>query len=175
MVARVLDCTHRYARAVPAGATLVAFHPVTTESDGAAQFTEVLEGALALGSDVHVVWPNSDPGSHEMSRVLHSYRDRVATHRKLTPEQWTLAMRDCAVLVGNSSAGLREGSFIGTPTVNVGTRQQGRERASNVTHAPPNRTAIAIAAEAQAQHGPYDRSELYGDGHAAARIVEYLK
>jgi len=83
-------------------------------------------------------------------------------------------MLSCACAVGNSSAPLREGAFVGVPTVNVGTRQQGRDRADNVVDAGYNRREIVAAVERQLAHGRYSSSHLYGDGGAGARIAKIL-
>jgi UDP-N-acetylglucosamine 2-epimerase len=81
----------------------------------------------------------------------------------------------CKVLVGNSSVGIRECSFLGVPVVNIGTRQQGRERAKNVVDVSHAADAILEAVELLQQpwitrHG----STLYGDGHAGERIAGIL-
>ncbi len=81
---------------------------------------------------------------------------------------------NCAVLVGNSSSGLREGAFMGTPCVNIGTRQQGRERAENVTDVGYDSGAIEAAIRKQLKHGKYPRSKLFGDGTAGRQIAEIL-
>jgi len=76
--------------------------------------------------------------------------------------------------VGNSSASIREGAFVGTPAVNIGSRQDGRERAPNVVDVGHDRKSIADAIRRQVEHGPYAPAHLYGDGQAGARIAEVL-
>ena len=83
-------------------------------------------------------------------------------------------MRRTACLVGNSSSGIREGAFIGTPVVNIGSRQDMRERGSNVLDAGHDRDAIAAAIDRQARHGGYPTEPIYGDGRAGERIAEIL-
>jgi len=77
-------------------------------------------------------------------------------------------------LVGNSSAGIREGSFLGVPVVNIGSRQAGRERGPNVRDVPYDRRAIQQAIEDQLAHGPYPSDPTYGQGDAGRRIAEKL-
>jgi len=77
-------------------------------------------------------------------------------------------------MVGTSSAALREGSFLGTPAVTVGSRQQGRERGSNLVEVEHDRAAIVDAIRDQLAHGPYERSSLFGDGTAGAKIADKL-
>ena len=77
-------------------------------------------------------------------------------------------------LIGNSSASIREGAFLGTPAVNVGSRQQGRERGANVTDVGHDREQIVDAVQRQAAHGRYPSEHIYGDGGAGKRIAKIL-
>jgi UDP-N-acetylglucosamine 2-epimerase len=83
-------------------------------------------------------------------------------------------MNRTACLVGNSSSAIREGAFIGVPAVNVGTRQQARQRAANVQDVPHERSAIAAAIATQVRHGKYAQEPIYGDGCAGQRIADVL-
>ena len=74
----------------------------------------------------------------------------------------------------NTSSGIREGSYIGTPVVNIGTRQEGREQAGNVIHVKHHVEAITEAIHAQIDHGTYPGSDLYGYGTAGTKIAEIL-
>jgi GDP/UDP-N,N'-diacetylbacillosamine 2-epimerase (hydrolysing) len=77
-------------------------------------------------------------------------------------------------MVGNSSAALREGAFLGTPAVSVGSRQQNREHGPNVVFVENDRDQILDALREQVAHGPYGRAETFGDGLAGRRIAEIL-
>jgi UDP-hydrolysing UDP-N-acetyl-D-glucosamine 2-epimerase len=82
-------------------------------------------------------WPNTDHGSSTISKMLRSEREKVEISKvrylvNLPPEDFIDLTLKSRILVGNSSFGLRESSFIGLPVINVGTRQKGRQRASNV-------------------------------------------
>lgn len=94
--------------------------------------------------------------------------------KSFTPEDFYRVLNSAAVAVGNSSSFIREGSYLGTPAVIVGTRQQGRERAKNVIEVANKREAISSAIRHQLKHGRYPQSRLYGDGNAALRIAEIL-
>jgi UDP-N-acetylglucosamine 2-epimerase len=83
-------------------------------------------------------------------------------------------MRKTACLVGNSSSAIREGSFIGTPAVNVGGRQDGRQRGANVVDVGYARDEIVAAVRSQLEHGPYEHEPIYGDGRAGERIADIL-
>ncbi len=126
-----------------------------------------------------MLWPNVDAGSEDISRGMRKFREKhkpdyIRFYKNFPVETYLRLMKSAACLIGNSSAPLREGAFLGTPAVNIGSRQDGRERAPNVVDVGHDRVAIADAIRRQLAHGPYDRAEMYGDGHAGARIAEVL-
>ena len=77
-------------------------------------------------------------------------------------------------LIGNSSSAIREGAFIGTPSVNVGSRQNGRERAKNVIDTNNDSKNILNAINKQIQTKKYKSSNIYGDGNSAKKISKIL-
>jgi UDP-N-acetylglucosamine 2-epimerase len=83
-------------------------------------------------------------------------------------------MAKTAGLVGNSSSAIREGAFVGTPAVNIGPRQEGRDRGSNVVDVDYDAGPIADAVRAQMANGRFEMEPIYGDGHAGERIAEIL-
>jgi UDP-N-acetylglucosamine 2-epimerase len=76
--------------------------------------------------------------------------------------------------VGNSSVGIRESAFFGTPSVNIGSRQRGRVRSENVIDTDILTESIKAAVDRQVQHGHYPPSYLYGDGTAGKKIADIL-
>ncbi len=124
-------------------------------------------------------WPNVDAGAEHVAKGLRLFRDRAEAHgfhffRNLPPELFArlLAHTDC--FVGNSSSGLREGSFLGAPVVTVGTRQHNREHGHNVVEVGHDGEAIADAIRDQLRHGRFERDDLFGDGTAGRQIAERL-
>ena len=83
-------------------------------------------------------------------------------------------MNVTACLVGNSSSGVREGAFIGTPVVNIGTRQHKRLRTKNVVQVGYTSDEILEGIRKQLNHGIYESSNIYGDGNAGTQIAEIL-
>ena len=77
-------------------------------------------------------------------------------------------------LIGNSSVGIRECSFLGVPVVNIGNRQAGRMRSHNVNDVEWNSDEIHAAIRQQVEHGDYSSSSIYGDGMSGERIAELL-
>jgi UDP-hydrolysing UDP-N-acetyl-D-glucosamine 2-epimerase len=159
---------------------LVMQHPVTTEYGlGFDQINQTLEAVAAIGMQALVFWPNVDAGSEQVAKGIRIFRELGRANgfhffRNLPPEDFVRLMAHCACMVGNSSAALREGSFLGTPAVTVGTRQQGRERGPNLVEVEHDSDQIADAIRDQIAHGPYERSELFGDGTAGLKIAEKL-
>ncbi len=159
---------------------LVSQHPVTTEyGEGEQQITETLMALHELQMPTIMLWPNADAGSEDISRGMRKFREQyrpeyIRFYKNFPIETYVRLMLSCACAVGNSSAPLREGAFVGVPTVNVGTRQQGRDRADNVVDAVYDRREIVAAVERQLAHGRYSSSHLYGDGGAGARIAKIL-
>jgi UDP-hydrolysing UDP-N-acetyl-D-glucosamine 2-epimerase len=160
---------------------LIIQHPVTTERDNRAHFEETLRAVSALGMPAIWIWPNPDAGTGEMADSLRNFRERSGLHagrmRFITDvpvEEFIALLKMAACLVGNSSAGIKECSFLGTPVVNIGARQQGRLHADNVVHAAYNATAIGAAIRRQIAHGPYRPSEIYFRPGASQAIADVL-
>ena len=83
-------------------------------------------------------------------------------------------MKKTSVLVGNSSSGIREGAFIGTPVVNIGTRQESRQRGKNVIDVDHDYNEILKAVRKQIKNGKHPRQDIYGDGKAGKKIAKIL-
>lgn len=150
-----------------AGMPVVLFHPDTAETlgDNLAYLDRMFEDLHAVWQkDYVVVWPNSDHWSGAcIDRARELMRPGVVTYRHMHPMAYMHMIRDCAVLVGNSSSGIREGSYLATPVVLYGKRQRGRECGANVR--PTIKAALGWKRES---------SDLYGDGTAGRQIGEAL-
>ena len=159
---------------------LVSQHPVTTEYGQAEQqITETLLALKELAMPTIMLWPNVDAGSEDVARGMRKFREQyklefIRFYKNFPVETYLRLMKSAACIVGNSSSSIREGAFLGTPAVNIGSRQQGRERGPNVIDAPHDRDAIADAVRRQVAHGPYAPAHIYGDGTAGGRIADVL-
>ena len=162
---------------------VVLQHSVTTEyGDGLAQINETLKAvdrAGRAGTQVVWLWPNVDAGSDDVAKGLRVFRERhnpdyLVFVRNFSVEDYARVLNNAACIVGNSSSGLREGAFLGTPCVNIGSRQRNRERGQNVIDAPYDADAIHAAIDRQLSKGRYPRSLMFGDGQAGARIADIL-
>jgi UDP-hydrolysing UDP-N-acetyl-D-glucosamine 2-epimerase len=159
---------------------IVLQHPVTTEfGRGFAQINETLKAIHALGIQAIWLWPNVDAGSDDVAKGLRLYRERypmspVHFFRHFTVEDYARLMNRAACVVGNSSSSLREGSYLGVPAVNIGTRQNARERGDNAVDVDYDSGEIADAISKQIDRGRYERNHLFGDGNAGKRIARLL-
>jgi GDP/UDP-N,N'-diacetylbacillosamine 2-epimerase (hydrolysing) len=160
---------------------LLVLHPTDTDPPAEEERAEtVLAAVSGIGFErVVVVYPNNDPGSAGIMRRWDALAGdgRFVLHRDLPRPAFLALMRDAAVLVGNSSSGIIEAASFGTPVVDVGPRQSGRERSGNVTHVPFDLATIAAALSGVWNHGSPRRSSarnVYGGGGAGRRIADAL-
>jgi UDP-hydrolysing UDP-N-acetyl-D-glucosamine 2-epimerase len=166
-------------------AIVVAYHPVTLEQDTtaeAAAIFDALEQVARQGrAQLLFCYPNADAGSRALIERTRRFLAQHAGGRLFVNldaiAYWSL-LREVQVMIGNSSSGIMETASLALPTVNVGLRQKGRERARNVLDAEPE--AAAILARVEEARSPAFRASLagmenpYGDGHASERIVDVL-
>jgi UDP-N-acetylglucosamine 2-epimerase (non-hydrolysing)/GDP/UDP-N,N'-diacetylbacillosamine 2-epimerase (hydrolysing) len=160
---------------------VAAWHPVTIQSDTNAEAAAFYAALEQTPGQLIFVYPNADAGGLALiERARHLEATRPQTHVFVNLDAvtyWSL-LRQAAVLVGNSSSGIMEAASLALPVVDVGTRQQGRERARNVIDAPANAAAICTALNRALD--PAFRQSLagmvnpFGDGTAAQTIANVL-
>jgi UDP-N-acetylglucosamine 2-epimerase len=124
-------------------------------------------------------WPNADAGSDGTSKGIRVFREQhnprnFHLFRNMFPEDFLRLLVQSTAIVGNSSVAIRECSYLGVPAVNIGSRQQGRERGHNVVDVDHDRAAIADAIHEHIQRGKPQSDPLYGDGKAGGRIASCL-
>ncbi|HEU4586142.1 MAG TPA: UDP-N-acetylglucosamine 2-epimerase [Gemmatimonadaceae bacterium] len=162
------------------GYLVVMQHPVTTEYRLAREQVEETLGAVRdAGLPVLWFWPNVDAGTDGTSNGIRAFREREKPEgfhffKNMAPTDFLRLLYNSSCLVGNSSVGVRECAFLGVPVVNIGTRQQGRDRGRNVIDVSYDRTAITRAIEAHLSNGSYESDPIYGDGRAGERIAGLL-
>jgi len=158
---------------------LVVQHPVTTEMNNSGeQVKETLRAVADLKLQGIVLYPNNDAGSRALIREIRN--SRLKHIRSLPSEHYANVLRHSSCLVGNSSSGIHESATFKIPTVNVGTRQQGRERPKNVIDVGYNRKEIVGALKRALFDTSFKKTTSmvknpYGDGKSAERIVKILK
>lgn len=162
------------------GYIVVMQHPVTTEYKQArAHVLETLEALNSLDLPVFWFWPNVDAGSDGTSNGIRTFREMVKPKnihffKNMDPLDFLRLLKHSKVLVGNSSAGIRECSYLGVPVVNIGIRQNRRLRGNNVKDVPHQRDEILEAVRESFNLEKHPTSQIYGDGDAGTKIAEIL-
>ncbi|HEX3986083.1 MAG TPA: UDP-N-acetylglucosamine 2-epimerase [Acidobacteriaceae bacterium] len=164
---------------------LVAYHPVTLEQNTTVE-ADALFAALDVlaeqgSAPILFCFPNADAGSRsliERTRAFLACHNGAKLFVNLDAITYWNLLRESAVLIGNSSSGIMESASFAIPTVNIGLRQKGRERARNVLDAPADTAAIlariAAARSSAFRASLHGMTNPYGDGHASERIVDVL-
>uniref|UniRef100_A0A8C6DP15 Glucosamine (UDP-N-acetyl)-2-epimerase/N-acetylmannosamine kinase n=1 Tax=Moschus moschiferus TaxID=68415 RepID=A0A8C6DP15_MOSMO len=156
-------------------------HPVTTDIKHSIKMFELtLDALISFNKRTLVLFPNIDAGSKEMVRVMrkkgieHHPNFRAVKHVPF--DQFIQLVAHAGCMIGNSSCGVREVGAFGTPVINLGTRQIGRETGENVLHVRDADTQDKILQALHLQFGKqYPCSKIYGDGNAVPRILKFLK
>ncbi len=162
------------------GYIVVMQHPVTTEYQQARKHVEeTLYAVKELELPTFWFWPNVDAGSDGTSKGIRGFREKyemphIHFFKNMEPTDFLRLLKNSQCLIGNSSVGIRECSYLGIPVVNIGSRQSGRERGRNVVDIDYDRQAIRTAIQQQISHGPYAPDPIYGDGTAGRQIAELL-
>ncbi len=160
---------------------VVIQHPVTTERDNRAHIETTMNAVAALGMQAIWFWPNPDAGTAEMSESLRHVREqhaelaeRMRFITNIPADDFVALLRQAACVVGNSSAGIKECSYLGTPVVDIGGRQEGRLAATHVVNVPYDGDAIRTAITRQLAHGRYAPSTIYYRPDTSDRILDVL-
>ncbi|MAF59745.1 UDP-N-acetylglucosamine 2-epimerase (hydrolyzing) [bacterium] len=160
---------------------LVLYHPVSTEYGKNKEQTEALSEAINnLKVQTLWFWPNTDAGTDEVSGVMRRYHEQVKPEhvrflRYVAEDKFYALLKNCACLLGNSSSGIKESSYLGVPVVNVGSRQKGRMRGGNVIDVEVHKKEkILSAVKGQIKQGKYKEDELYSKKSTAKNIAKIL-
>ena len=162
-------------------AMVIVYHPVTMAADTLEETDELFAALRGAEAQLIFCYPNSDAGSRALiSRTKEFLAERGNGKIFVNLEAlsyWSL-LRHAQVFLGNSSSGIMETASFRVPTVNIGERQRGRERAANVIDAAANREAILAAISCARSRGFRESlrgmTNPYGDGKAAEKILQVL-
>ena len=161
---------------------VVLQHPVTTEyTSSKKHITETIKAIKNLTKKTKIkilwLWPNIDAGSDVFSKQIRLLKEEknnsIRFVRNFNPEDYLIVLKNCKMIIGNSSSGIREGSFLGIPSVNIGSRQKNRERGPNVIDVNYNSNEILKGIYRQLNK-KYKSSKIYGDGNAGAKIAKII-
>jgi len=161
---------------------MVVQNPVTREAEFAAdQMKETMEAIVSTQQQTIIIYPNSDMGGRKMIEVINNYKEcpfiKIITN--MPHVDYLSLMKVSSVMIGNSSSAIIEAPSFKLPVINIGSRQEGRQRADNVIDVPYNRTLIASAIKiAVSDENFLKKVKLckspYGNGTASKKIVNIL-
>jgi UDP-hydrolysing UDP-N-acetyl-D-glucosamine 2-epimerase len=172
-VGEVLDLSKGY--------VVVLQHPVTTEFESS---REHIDNSLHALKDLDIpvlwFWPNVDAGSDGTSKGIRAFREEYKPKnmhffKNMEGKDFLRLLVNSKCLIGNSSTGIRECSYLGVPVVNIGSRQAGRERGENVLDVGYTSEEIRTAVNSHIERDSlFQPSHIYGDGKAGAAIADIL-
>ena len=153
------------------------FHPVTSEAASMGAQAAALFGAMqASGRQFVLVAPNNDPGSEAIFDVInHLPKDQFRVIPSMRFAHFSELMKNAAIMIGNSSAGVREAPFMGLASLDVGTRQTNRAVAPSVTACAASDGAAISKFLSDDWRKAYSRDHGFGSGRAADRFVAVLQ
>ncbi|NDU85753.1 MAG: UDP-N-acetylglucosamine 2-epimerase (hydrolyzing) [Ferrovum sp.] len=158
---------------------VVLQHADTTEHQSSYQHMRLtLESVRRTGLPYFIFNPNSDAGSAAVTRAVEDFLEEgkagvCCRVNNLEGKLFLRLLAQSRCLVGNSSVGIRECAFLGTPVVNLGDRQRGRERGDNVYDCSWDAKALAQALRKQIQRS-YGGSQIYGSGYSGELMADII-
>lgn len=164
---------------------VVTYHPVTLANEPAiGSFCELLDALDAFQNfKVILTYPNADEGGRSIIPILDSYAasqpHRVLAIQSLGQKRYLSAVKNCSMVIGNSSSGIIEVPSYRVPTVNIGSRQKGRLAADSVLHVAPSRDDIVSGIKkslVDADNGRFEHvKNPYGQGDSSSKVIKVIK
>ena len=159
---------------------LVTFHPLTIETGHSVNALDELFAALSILDPqwwLFFTLANADAEGRALNNRIKAFvasRPNAIAVASLGQLRYISLMNQVDVVVGNSSSGVLEAPSLNVPTVDIGDRQKGRERASSVFNTPAERNAIVAAISKAAIHGRQPTVSPYGDGESSQRFADVI-
>ncbi len=159
---------------------VVLQHSVTNEYKSAKdQIIETIEAIRKMKMQTVWLWPNVDAGTDEISKELRMLREEsldfpLHFYINFPIHDYARLISNAACFIGNSSSALREGAFLGIPAVNIGSRQDCRERGINIFDVDYDNNQIFNSIKKQIEHGRYESDHRFGSGNAGKMIAAKL-
>jgi UDP-hydrolysing UDP-N-acetyl-D-glucosamine 2-epimerase len=159
---------------------MVMYHPVTSEFEKTAENTrDLIEAVNELKMQTLWFWPNFDAGAEIISHELRHFKEETRNHRikflrYLPPREFLSLLGKTRCLIGNSSSGIKECSYLGIPVVNVGNRQNGRLKAANVACCGNSKSEIKNLIKKQLRKRHFATSRVYFSNGTSKKICDVL-
>ena len=139
----------------------------------------MIKAIIKIKMQTIILWPNVDAGSNLISNAMRGLQQSIQKkvpinfYKNFSNDDYYRILKMSKCLVGNSSSGIRECSFLGVPVVNIGKRQDHRERGKNVVDVKPVEKEITKAIKFQIKK-TYKKQNIYGDGKSSDKIIHIL-
>lgn len=162
------------------GYLVVMQHPVTTEYQNSRNnIMATLKAINSLDYPTFWFWPNVDAGADGTSNGIRTFRElekpqNILFFKNMDPMDFLRLLKNSMGLIGNSSAGIRECSYLGVPVINIGNRQNRRSRAANAIDVGYDENEIVQKTSQIIDHGHYPQSTIYGEGNSGEKIASIL-
>jgi UDP-N-acetylglucosamine 2-epimerase (non-hydrolysing) len=164
---------------------VVTYHPATVGDENPEETFKSLLAALDYFPKYRIImtYPNADEGSHGLISLAKRYSNlqgnRVKLVKSMGSQLYFSALKYATLVIGNSSSGIIEAPSVGLPTVNIGSRQQGRAAAGSVVNAGTSSSEIVDGIKAglklRIKLNFHSLENPYGDGQTGAKIIQLLK
>jgi UDP-N-acetylglucosamine 2-epimerase len=139
---------------------------------------EVILKVLSSGKQVLLTYPNNDPGYKQILEVIEKCRPKknVFVREHLGANGYYAALKDCLMVIGNSSSGIVEAPYFNKTVINIGTRQEGREADESITTVPCDKAIVLNLLEKllNGSEMQFSCNNIYGDGEALIKIRKIL-
>ena len=158
---------------------VILLHPVTTNyKRNLNLINTILKTVTKLKHQIIWIWPNNDAGANFITKKIRSFREKnnkakISFFTNIETEDYIKIIKNSKCLIGNSSSGIREGSYLGVPTVNIGNRQNLRERGDNVIDVAEEQKKILRAINIITKK-KIKKNKIYGDGNSIKKIIRIL-
>jgi UDP-hydrolysing UDP-N-acetyl-D-glucosamine 2-epimerase len=162
------------------GYLVVMQHPVTNEyQDSRKHIEATLEAIHKINRPTLWFWPNVDAGADGTSTGIRAFREqhqlpKVHFFKNMEGLDFLQLLQHSDCLIGNSSVGIRECAYLGVPVVNIGSRQNRRDRGRNSIDVDYSQEQIEASIISSIQKGKTISSPLYGEGKAGIKIADLL-
>ena len=156
---------------------ILMFHPVVTElAEIQTQAKNVIDAVKKIDRNFVVIYPNNDLGSDVILSALEGLQEdkRFRTFPSIRFEYFITLLKNADFIVGNSSAGIREAPYFGTPTVNIGTRQLNRFDHRSIYNTSYQTEDIVFGMRQAMQFGRMAPIFAFGDGCSLERFMSTL-
>lgn len=154
-------------------------HTVTSEVDKISQHVlQTIEAIKEMNIQALIIYGNADAGSKKISEII-KY-SKIKQYPTIPFNEYVNLLKYASALIGNSSSGIIEAPFLHIPSINIGTRQDGRLQASSIIDVGYNKQQIKKAIKKSLEDKKFLTSvkkckSLYGDGNASKKIVKILE